>query len=348
MRAVVVHAARDLRIGAVETGAPGAGQVRVRIEVGGICGSDLHYFHEGRIGTITLKEPMVLGHEVAGRIESLGPALGGAVSGLAVGDRVALDPSRPCGACRFCREGRQIHCLDMRFYGSAMRFPHVQGAFREAIVAEAAQCHVVPATLSAGEAAMAEPLAVCLHAVNRAGPMLGRRVLVTGSGPIGALCVLAARRAGAAEIVATDLDDAPGAIVRQLGADRFINVMREPDALKAYAPDKGQFDVMLEASGSDKALAVALELVRPRGIIVQVGIGGVGRLPLNVIVVKEIDLRGTFRFHEEFALAVTLLAKRLVDVTPLITATLAFTDATAAFELASDRQRSMKVQLAFG
>jgi len=343
MRAVVVHAAKDLRVGEVKASAPGPREVAVRIEAGGICGSDLHYFHEGRIGTITLKEPMILGHEVAGIIESIGPG----VTNLKLGDRVAVSPSRPCGACRFCREGQQIHCLDMRFYGSAMRFPHVQGAFRERLVADATQCHVVPESIPAGAAAMAEPLAVCLHAVNRAGPMLGKRVLVTGSGPIGALCALAARRAGAAEIVATDLTDAPGPLMLRVGADTFHNVARDAAALDGYATDKGYFDVVLEASGSDKALAAALPVVRPRGIIVQVGIGGVGSLPLNVIVAKEIDLRGTFRFHEEFALAVELIARRLVDVTPLITATLPFTEARAAFDLASDRQRAMKVQLSF-
>jgi L-idonate 5-dehydrogenase len=343
MRAIVIHAAHDLRISEVETPAPGPGEVRVRIEAGGICGSDLHYFHEGRIGTITLKEPMILGHEVAGMVESIGPG----VTGMAPGERVAVNPSRPCGACRFCREGNQIHCLDMRFYGSAMRFPHVQGAFREALVTDAAQCHVVPAELSLGEAAMAEPLAVCLHAVNRAGPMLGKRVLVTGSGPIGALCVLAARRAGAAEVVATDLTDAPSATVRRLGADRFINVAREAEALEAYAGDKGWFDVLLEATGSDRALVQAFGVIRPRGVIVQVGIGGVGALPLNIVVAKEFDIRGTFRFHEEFILAVTLLAKGLVDVKPLISATFPFGAARQAFELASDRTKAMKVQLAF-
>ena len=121
----------------------------------------------------------------------------------------------------------------MRFYGSAMRFPHVQGAFREAIVADETQCHVVPATMSAGEAAMAEPLAVCLHAARRAGPLLGKRVLVTGSGPIGALCAIAVRRAGAAEVVMTDITDTPGPLMKQLGADRFINTARDADALAA-------------------------------------------------------------------------------------------------------------------
>ena len=344
MRAVVIHAAHDLRVDEVATPAPGPGQVRVHIEAGGICGSDLHYYHHGGIGSaIRLREPMILGHEVAGIVE----AVGAEVNGIQSGDRVALSPSLPCGACRYCQAGQQMHCLDMRFYGSAMRFPHVQGAFRETIVAEARQCHVVPAALSAAEAAMAEPLAVCLHAARRAGPLLGRRVLVTGSGPIGALCAIAARRAGAAEVVATDITDAPGALMRRLGADRFINVAREADALAGYGRDKGSFDVLMEASGSDRALVQAFDVLKPQGIIVQVGLGGTATIPINTLVAKEFELRGTFRFHEEFALAVELIAKGLVEVRPLITATLPLERAREAFELATDRSRSMKVQLAF-
>jgi L-idonate 5-dehydrogenase len=344
MRAVVIHAANDLRIDEIAPVAPGAREVRVRIEAGGICGSDLHYYHEGRIGTILLKEPMILGHEIAGIVDQVGAE----VDGIKPGDRVAVSPSRPCGACRFCQSGQQIHCLDMRFYGSAMRMPHVQGAFREILVADAAQCHVVPASLTAAEAAMAEPLAVCLHAAQRAGPLLGKRVLITGSGPIGALCAVAVRRAGAVEVVATDVADAPGEFMRKLGADRFINVARDNDALAAYARDKGSFDVLMEASGSQQALVAAFDVVKPGGILVQVGIGAPATLPLHVVVAKEFELRGTFRFHEEFALATELLAKGLVDVRPLITATLPFTEARAAFDLASDRSRAMKVQLAFG
>lgn len=343
MRAVVIHAARDLRIDELATPDTGPHEVRVRVERGGICGSDLHYYQEGRIGTIVLEEPMVLGHEIAGIVEQVGPA----VDNISPGDRVAVSPSRPCGSCRFCRMGQQIHCLDMRFYGSAMRMPHVQGAFRESLVADARQCHVVPATLSAGEAAMAEPLAVCLHAAHRAGPLLGRRVLVTGSGPIGALCAMSVRRAGAAEIVATDVTDAPRDTMQRVGVDRFLNVAAEPDALAEYSKDKGAFDVLLEASGNAQALVSAFPAVRPGGVVVQVGIGSPAVLPLSVIVAKELELRGTFRFHEEFALAVTLLARRLVDVRPLISATMPFTEARAAFDLAGDRSRAMKVQLAF-
>ncbi len=343
MRAIVIHAARDLRIDEVAAADPGPHEVRVCVEAGGICGSDLHYYQEGRIGTIVLREPMILGHEVAGIVDQIGNG----VDNVSPGDRVAISPSRPCGDCRFCRLGQPIHCLDMRFYGSAMRTPHVQGAFRESLVADARQCHVVPANVSAAEAAMAEPLAVCLHAAHRAGPLLGRRVLVTGSGPIGALCAMCARRAGAAEVVATDVTDAPGDIMRGMGVDRFVNVAAEPDGLRRYSNDKGAFDVLMEASGNAQALVSAFPAVRPGGVVVQVGIGSPAVLPLSVIVAKELELRGTFRFHEEFALAVTLLARRLVDVRPLITATMPFTQARAAFDLAGDRTRAMKVQLAF-
>ena len=343
MRAAVLHAVRDLRIETVADPAPGPGEVEVRIEAGGICGSDLHYYHDGGFGTVRLREPMILGHEIAGTVTRLGRE----VTGVAPGARVAVNPSRPCGRCRYCQEGRQNHCLDMRFYGSAMRFPHVQGGFREMLVCDAAQAVPVPARMSAAQAAFAEPLAVCLHAVNRAGPLLGRRVLVTGAGPIGALAVIAARRAGALEIVATDVADAPLAAARKVGADHAINV-GEKDALTRYGADKGHFDVMFEASGNAAALAGGLAVVRPTGIVVQIGIaGGEMTLPMNLMVAKEIELRGTFRFHEEFALAVALIGSGLVDVMPLLTETVPLSEARAAFELAADRSRAMKVQLAF-
>jgi L-idonate 5-dehydrogenase len=235
----------------------------------------------------------------------------------------------------------------MRFYGSAMRFPHVQGAFQEAIIADAGQCHRVPDHVSAGEAAMCEPFAVCLHAVNRAGPLFGKAVLVTGCGPIGVLSVLAARLAGAAEIVATDVTSTPFELAKHFGADRCIDVANDAPALVAYAPNKGHFDAVLECSGNERALVGALDVLKPSGVVVQVGLGGAMTLPMNVIVAREFELRGTFRFHAEFAQAAALIGSRKVDVRPLISATLPFRDAVAAFELASDRARAMKVQLAF-
>ena len=130
MKAVVIHATRDLRVEEREAEAPGTGQLEIAVEAGGICGSDLHYFNHGGFGTVRVREPMILGHEVAGTVK----ALGASVSGLSIGDRVAVSPSRPCNACDFCLKGQQNQCLNMRFYGSAMPMPHIQGAFRQRLV----------------------------------------------------------------------------------------------------------------------------------------------------------------------------------------------------------------------
>ncbi|WP_342359631.1 L-idonate 5-dehydrogenase [Terrarubrum flagellatum] len=342
-RACVLHQAKDLRIETQPLGAPGPGEVLVRIGAGGICGSDLHYYLDGGFGAIRVREPMILGHEVAGTVE----ALGASVSGLAIGAVVALNPSHPCGMCEYCRAGVAQHCLDMRFWGSAMRMPHVQGGFRDRIVVGAKQCVPVSAQTSLGEAAMSEPLAVCLHAVRQAGAVKGKRVLVTGCGPIGALVVLAARDAGAAEIIVTDVVDPPLEFARRIGADRAVNVARDRDALAGEAKDKGRIDVAFECSGNPRALAQAIELTKPQGVIVQVGIGGTIEVPLNVLTAKELNLRGTFRFHEEFAQAAEAISTRRIDVRPLITATRPLDLAVEAFELAADKSRSMKVQLAF-
>lgn len=340
MRSLVIHSAKDLRIEEHPVGAIGPNQVMVRIERGGICGSDLHYFNHGGFGAVKLREPMILGHEVAGRITHLGEA----VTSLQVGDLVAVSPSRSCGHCLYCLEGKQNHCLNMRFYGSAMPFPHIQGAFREELIADASQC-VIANGLTAGEAAMAEPLAVCLHAVRQAGETLGKRVLVTGSGPIGVLCLLAARRAGAAEIVVTDITDQTLGHATQAGADRVINTASDREAMSTYSADKGYFDIHLECSGAPAALASGIAAARPKGVVVQLGMGGDMNVPMQAITVKELSIKGSFRFHEEFETAVRLMRGGLINVKPLITHTLPMEQAQAAFYLASDRSQAMKVQI---
>jgi len=340
MRAIVIHAARDLRIEDRPVETPGPGQVRLRLATGGVCGSDLHYYNHGGFGAVRLKEPMILGHEVSAFVEDAGD------TAFTRGQLVAVSPSRPCGRCKFCLQGLPNQCLNMRFYGSAMPFPHIQGAFSEVLVADASQC--VDATgLTPGEAAMAEPLAVTLHATTRAGTLLGKRVLVTGCGPIGALCILAARRAGAAEIVATDLSDFTLALARKVGADRVINTGTDPDALAGYSADKGYFDVLYECTGVAAALAGGIAALGPRGVILQLGLGGDMSLPMMAITAKELDLRGSFRFHPEFATGVGLMQKGLIDVKPLITHTVGLADAESAFRLASDRAQAMKAQIVF-
>jgi L-idonate 5-dehydrogenase len=343
VKAIVIHAAKDLRVEEREPEAPGPGQVEVAVEAGGICGSDLHYYHHGGFGATRIREPMILGHEVAGTIRSLGEG----VSGLVIGDRVAVSPSRPCRHCEYCLKGQQNQCLDMRFYGSAMPMPHIQGAFRQSLVAEQGQCHKVSENVSINEAAFAEPLAVTLHAVSRAGSLLGKRVLVTGCGPIGALTIIAAQAHGAREIVATDVMDAVLEKARAVGADRTINVASEPAALSAYAANKGYFDVHFEASGNEGAVRSGLEALRPRSVLVQLGLGGDVSIPQNLVVAKEIEMKGTFRFHEEFALAVDLINARRVDLKPLMSGLYPIEDVVAAFDAAGDRSRSMKIQLSF-
>jgi L-idonate 5-dehydrogenase len=235
----------------------------------------------------------------------------------------------------------------MRFYGSAMPMPHIQGAFRQVLVADESQCHAVADGIATEEAAFAEPLAVTLHAVSRAGPLIGRRLLVTGCGPIGALAIAAARAHGAREIVATDVTDFTLGMAQRMGADRTVNVAANDDALAEFKAGKGAFDVMIEASGNPAALRAGLECLRPRGILVQLGLGGDVSVPPGLLASREIEWRGSFRFHEEFGLAVDFINKRRIDVRPLLTEVVPLDEAVGAFELAGDRSRAMKVQIAF-
>jgi L-idonate 5-dehydrogenase len=342
MKAAIIHAARDLRIEEAIVPPVGQRDVQVRIRAGGICGSDLHYYQDGGFGAVRLREPMILGHEIAGEVMRVGAD----VTRIRAGDRVVINPARACGHCAFCLEGKPRHCVAMRFYGSAMPFPHSQGAFREVLVCTEDQAVPVPDGLALELAAFAEPLSVCLHAGTQAGPLLGRRVLMSGCGPIGALGILVARQAGAREVVATDLADAPLAVARRIGADLAVNVRTDPGGLDSFATGKGFFDVVFEASGSGAALSTALQVARPGAVIVQVGLGGDVTLPINVLVAKEIQLRGTFRFDAEFEWAVDFIGSGAIAVAPLLTEIVPLDEAVRAFELAGDRSKAMKVQLA--
>jgi L-idonate 5-dehydrogenase len=340
---LVIHAPDDLRLEAQEAAEPGPGEVLVKVGRGGICGSDLHYFHHGGFGTVRLQEPMVLGHEVAGTVAMTAPD----VKQLKVGDRVAVNPSRPCGGCKFCWEGLPNQCLEMRFYGSAMRMPHVQGAFRNLLLCQAVQCEKVADGVALEIAALAEPFSVGLHAVSRAGSLLGKRVLVAGCGPIGVLAVAAARVHGAAEIVATDVVDEPLAIARAVGAHETIDAAADTGWVQRYSANKGTFDVMLECSGNQRALRDGLEVMRPRGTVVQLGLGGDVSIPQNMMVAKELSICGSFRFHAEFALAVRLINEGRVNLAPVVTHTVPMHDVRRGFELASDRRQAMKVSIDF-
>ena len=343
MKSLKIHGPLDLRIDDYPLDNLGPNQVELKIAIGGICGTDLHYYKHGGFGQIKLREPMILGHEVSGFVSKIGSN----VENLSIGQLVSVSPSRPCNKCNFCLSGNQIQCINMKFYGSAMPFPHIQGAFREILIAEDYQC--VPADgLSSEEAAMAEPLAVCLHAIKQAGKIFGQKVLITGSGPIGTLCVAASRRAGAEEIIVTDISKNALTFANSIGADRVINVLEEHDKLHIYESNKGYFDIAIECSGSEQGISDSINCLKPKGTLIQLGLGGDAVIPLVLVTTKELNLRGSFRFHSEFELAVNMMKKKLINVNPLITHKVDFNSAKEAFELAlnSDEQ-SMKVQLSF-
>ena len=343
MKSLKIHGPLDLRIDDYPLDNLGPNQVEIKIAIGGICGTDLHYYKHGGFGQIKLREPMILGHEVSGFISKIGSN----VESLSIGQLVSVSPSRPCNTCNFCLSGNQIQCINMKFYGSAMPFPHIQGAFREILIVEDYQC--VPADgLTSEEAAMAEPLAVCLHAIKQAKKILGQKVLITGSGPIGTLCVAAARRAGAEEIIVTDISANALTFSNSVGADKVINVLEEHDKLKNYQSNKGYFDIAIECSGSAQGISDAINCLKPKGTMIQLGLGGDVLIPLVSVTTKELNLRGSFRFHKEFELAVDMMKKKLINVNPLITHKLDFKSAKEAFELAMNNdKKSMKVQLCF-
>lgn len=345
MKACVLHAAEDLRVQDWAETALGPEDVRIRFQVGGICGSDLHYYFEGRIGDFPVREPMVLGHELAGDVVEVGEA----VNRVAVGDRAVVNPSWPCRTCDYCAAGRENLCTDMHFMGSARRLPHTQGAFQEYLTVHQRRCFPVPGSLDYAKAACAEPLSVAMHAVSRAGPLLGKRVLVTGAGPIGALIVAVARRGGAGSVAATDVVDEPLHVAARMGADEPVNVASEPNPMADYMAAGGVFDVAVEASGNPAGLRTCLEATRPGGRIVQVGMLSESQVaaPINKMMAKELDYVGSFRFHQEFAWSVQYLIDGLIDVEPILTGTYDVADVDAAFQLARDRRKSMKVHIAF-
>jgi L-idonate 5-dehydrogenase len=333
MKAVVVHGARDLRIEDRPCPTPRAGEVLLAMTHGGICGSDLHYYLDGAVGAFTVREPLTLGHEVVGTVAD-DPS-----GKLGVGTAVAIHPATTCGSCADCEAGLPHLCRNSRYLGSAASAPHTQGGFTERLVVRCDQIRVLPADLPLARAVLVEPLAVSVHALSRTGGVTSAKVLVSGSGPIGVLTAAAAKAAGAAEVWTTDMVDNPLRIAEKVGADKTVRI--GADTL----PDD-YFDVAVEASGAPAALGGVLASVRRRGVVVQLGLPPGGRISasLSAVIAKEIDFRGTFRFHTEIDDAIAMLAAtdRLDAV---ITHTFALSDAAEAMTVAADPALSGKVVL---
>ncbi len=338
MKAVVVAGANDLRIDEIDEPHAGPGQVRVAMEWGGICGSDLSYWKHGASGTAIIREPLVVGHEVAGRIDEIGEG----VEGLEVGQAVTIHPATLVGDYTMPDNlrGRDNLWPEVRYFGSAAFFPHEQGGFSAYRVARADQIRVLPDNLTTRQGAVAEPLGVAIHAVHRAGDVTGKRILVNGAGPIGALVVAAAKHAGAAEIWAADLSDKALAVAQAMGADHIVD-RSKGEALPV------DVDIAFDASGAPRALGDIFLAVARGGRFVQVGNLPAGEVQaaLGQLVTREIEYVGSYRFSDEITEAVQAMADGL-DVEPLLTHTFELEDALAAFETAADRSTgSSKVML---
>ena len=342
MKAFLLHGAKDLRAADLPLPEAGLGDVVVAMRRAGICGSDMHYYSHGQIGSFIPKRPFVLGHEFAGEIVSVGAG----VPAARIGERVTVDPSIPCGVCEHCRSGRYNLCLNMRFFGSASCDPHLNGGFEEFIRVPVANCLPVPNDMSWGEAAMIEPLSVAVHAVRRAGNIAGQSVLITGGGTIGQLTALVARAFGAAKVVLSDIVPGPRQFALDCGADAALDALSVTFAAEAEALVPGGFDVVIEAAGSAQALAQGLPAARRGGTIVQVGtLPASVTLPLNMVMARELNLIGSFRFANVFRISIDLVASGRIDIKPLITSVFPLAEFQAAMDNALDKTGSIKVQL---
>ncbi len=341
MRAVVVHGPGDLRVDELPDPVPGVGEVLIAMEWGGVCGSDLSYWRHGGSGTAVLRHPLVLGHEVAGRIAGIGTG----VDGHEVGDRVTVHPAELVGdGCLPDRiAGRTNLHPRIRYFGSAAFDPHTDGGFSELRAVRADQVRPLPDGVSIEHGALAEPLAVALHAVHRAGDVRGRDVVVNGAGPIGSLVVAAARYRGAASVIAADIADSSLAVAKSLGADEVRN-LAAGDTLPEDA------ELVFEASGAPAALGGVLRATARGGTLVQVGNlpGTAVAAVLGDLVTREITWVGAYRFVEEISDALAAMNDGL-DVSPLITHRFGLDRAAEALAVAADRDSgSSKVMLRLG
>ncbi len=318
---------------------PNDEQTLVQIIRGGICGSDLHYYRHGKVGNFAIKHPMILGHEVIGKVVKTD------APHLHEGQKVAINPSKPCGQCQYCLSGATNQCESMRFFGSAMYDPHIDGGFTRFKVVDNAQCIPYPSDAPDGIMTFAEPLAVAIHAARRAGELQGKRVFISGVGPIGCLTVAAVKVLGAKEIVCTDVSRRCLQLAQQMGADKILLAQ---DDFSEYMRHKGVFDVAFEASGHPFSLMRCLDVTKARGSIVQIGMGGtVPDFPLMQLIAKEISWIGTFRFVKEFDTAVQWLSDGSINPRPLLSKTFPFTELRQALDCAGNKTEIAKVQLTF-
>lgn len=296
----------------------------------GICGSDVHYWVNGRIGDFIVTEPLVMGHESSGVVVATGEG----VDSFKIGDRVAIEPGLPCRMCSYCKEGRYNLCPDMRFCAT----PPKDGSLAQFYTHAADFCYKLPDHVSFDEGALLEPLSVGVHACQRAGVKVGSTVLVCGAGPIGLVCMLVANACGASKVIMTDIDEGRLKVAKEMGATHTIHVTsQDANALAAAVVEKvgAHPHMSIECSGAQSSIATAIYATKSGGVVVLVGLGAPEvKIPVVNASVREVDIRGIFRYCNCYPVALEMVASGKVDVKPLVTHRYTLEECLDAFERA--------------
>jgi L-idonate 5-dehydrogenase len=351
IRALRIHGRDDLRLDRDPAPVAAPDEALVDVGFGGVCGSDLHYWRDGAVGSSVLRAPMILGHEVVGRVAV--PAADG--SGPPAGQAVAVHPARSCGHCRWCTGGSPNLCPDTRYLGSAAQVPHTDGGFADQIAVPAARLIPLPDTLDLRRASLAEPAGIAWHALDRAevggAPIAGADVLVIGGGPIGLLVAAVARYRDAASVTVADVHDRPLAVAAALG----VHAVHARDLTDGAGPSnddnsnkRGAPGIVVESSGTVPGLGSAIRSARPGGTVVAVGQVPAGDIavPAGLCVTRELTLTGSLRLIE-IERSVAFLADPRAVVDPIVTDVFPASQAAEAFAVAADPARSSKVLLDF-
>jgi L-iditol 2-dehydrogenase len=307
----------------------GEGEVLIRVREVGICGSDLHYYQEGRVGDNVVRAPHILGHECSGVVVKAGAR----VQGLAPGDRVTIEPGLPCLACPRCLEGRYNLCPQVRFLGA----PPNPGAFRELLAHDARFVYRLPDAVSFTQGALVEPLAVAHNAVTRVGVRAGDTVLIVGSGAIGFSCLEMALAAGAARVIVSDVQTERLATAALLGASTVNPRAQDVPARVAELTGGRMCDCAFEASGSEAGIADALRAVRKGGRVALIGLGlSQASLPYGEILKKEAAVFGVYRYANDYRPVLDLLAAGRLKADAWVSHRFPLGDIGRAMEMAVD------------
>lgn len=342
MKAFVLHGAEDIRAEEVARPDPGPGEVLITVRAAGICGSDLHYYAHGRCGNFVPTRPFILGHEFAGEVVALGEG----VESLELGTQVAVNPSRACGECKQCREGRYNLCPHMKYFGTASVVPPADGCYAEYVTAPARNCWPLPDGFEYTWGALLEPMNVAMHAVMRSGGVGGRSVLITGGGTIGQMILLVAIAFGASKVVVSDIKEFARDFASEQGASGTLDPTSptlEEDA-SALAPDG--FEVVFEAAGVGAALDQAIHMSALGATVVQVGTLPDGTsVPVNALLTRELNYLGSWRFANVFQRVIEMVGSGTIDPCPLITKVRSFEELPEAIVEAGSGENVLKMQI---